>query len=93
VFSGPALADAVSRYNLFCGGGVLPPKWGLGFWHRVPALFSAEEAMAEALEFRHRDYPCDVIGLEPGWHTRSYPATYEWDRERFPDPEGFVRGM
>ena len=31
VFSGPTMLDAVRRYNLFCGGGALPPKWGLGF--------------------------------------------------------------
>ncbi|WP_051250967.1 TIM-barrel domain-containing protein [Paenibacillus harenae] len=93
IFGGPALGDAVCRYNLFCGGGTLPPKWGLGFWHRVPALFSAEETLAEAKEFRRRDYPCDVIGLEPGWHSSSYPVTYEWDPERFPDPERFVREL
>ncbi|WP_169082564.1 TIM-barrel domain-containing protein [Paenibacillus sp. PL91] len=93
VFCGPALRDAVSRYNLFCGGGALPPKWGLGFWHRVPTLFSEKEALAEAMEFRRRDYPCDVIGLEPGWHSRSYPVTYEWDEERFPAPERFVREL
>ncbi|OBZ12607.1 TIM-barrel domain-containing protein [Bacillus sp. FJAT-26390] len=93
VFGGPSLGDAVSRYNLFCGGGTLPPKWGLGFWHRVPTLFNEEEALAEAMEFRRRDYPCDVIGLEPGWHSRSYPVTYEWDAERFPAPERFVRKL
>ncbi|MCC3374549.1 TIM-barrel domain-containing protein [Cohnella sp. REN36] len=93
VFGGPELGDAVRRYNLFCGGGTLPPKWGLGFWHRVPTQFGAEEALAEALEFRRRDYPCDVIGLEPGWHSRSYPATGEWDPERFAEPERFVREL
>ncbi|MBD2871961.1 glycoside hydrolase family 31 protein [Paenibacillus arenilitoris] len=93
LFGGPALGDAVRRYNLFCGGGALPPKWGLGFWHRVPAMYSAEEAIAEAREYRKRDFPCDVIGLEPGWHSRSYPVTYEWDAERFPDPKRFVDEM
>src|SRR5690606_4491144 len=35
VFAGPKAIDAVSRYNLYCGGGVLPPRWGLGFTQRV----------------------------------------------------------
>src|SRR5882762_3054299 len=35
LFAGPAMLDAVRRYNLFSGGGVLPPKWGLGFWYRA----------------------------------------------------------
>lgn len=93
VFAGPTLADAVRRYNLFCGGGVLPPKWGLGFWHRVPTLYSQDEALREARAYREKDYPCDVIGLEPGWHSRSYPATNEWDSERFPDPASFLSRM
>ncbi|MEF3305977.1 TIM-barrel domain-containing protein [Paenibacillus sp. GYB003] len=93
VFAGPTLEAVVRRYNLFCGGGALPPKWGLGFWHRVPKLFDADEAFEEALEFRKRDFPCDVIGLEPGWHSKSYPVTYEWDGKRFPDPRRFVERM
>ncbi|SDD32173.1 alpha-D-xyloside xylohydrolase [Paenibacillus sp. UNCCL117] len=93
LFAGPTLSDAVSRYNLYAGGGVLPPKWGLGFWHRVPKLYSDEETEQEAMEFRKRGFPCDVIGLEPGWHSRSYPVTYEWDKGRFPDPARFVRTL
>ncbi|WP_248925211.1 TIM-barrel domain-containing protein [Paenibacillus hamazuiensis] len=90
LFAGANALDTVRRYNLYCGGGTLPPRWGLGFWHRVPKLFSDREAVQEALEFRRRDFPCDVIGLEPGWHSRSYPVTYEWAHDRFPDPRSFV---
>lgn len=93
LFSGPGLEEVVRRYNLFCGGGTLPPRWGLGFWHRVPALYNDAEVLEEALEFRRRGIPCDVIGLEPGWHSASYPATYEWDKGRYPDPDGFIRGL
>jgi alpha-D-xyloside xylohydrolase len=34
-----------------------------------------------------------VIGLEPGWHSKSYPCTYEWHPERFHDPASFVATM
>ena len=36
VFAGPTMMDAVRRFNLFNGGGALPPKWGLGFMTRTP---------------------------------------------------------
>lgn len=91
--AGPDMLDVVQRYNLFCGGGVLPPRWGLGFWHRTPTLYSDQDVLEEAMRFRERGIPCDVIGLEPGWHSASYPVTYEWDKGRFPDPEGFVSRM
>jgi len=93
LFAGPTTLDAVRRYNLYCGGGCLPPRWGLGFTQRVHRLFSADQALEEALEFEKRGFPLDFIGLEPGWQSRSYPCTFEWDKGRYPDPAGFVKNM
>jgi alpha-D-xyloside xylohydrolase len=91
LFGGPEMLDAVRRYNVFSGGGVTPPEWGLGFWYRMDARATQESALALASEFRDRKIPCDVIGLEPGWQTHAYPCTFAWNRSSFPDPEGFVR--
>ena len=93
VFAGPTPLDAVRRFNLFNGGGVLPPRWGLGFTQRVHRLYTADSVRAEANAFRDRGYPLDFIGLEPGWQSRSYPGTLEWDKNRFPDPRKFVTDM
>ena len=93
VFSGDSMLDVVCRYNLFNGGGALPPLWGLGFWHRVHARFNADQIRSEAKQFEDNDFPLDVIGLEPGWMSKSYPCTFEWQRKRFPDPEGFTREL
>jgi Alpha-glucosidases, family 31 of glycosyl hydrolases len=93
VFGGPSIKDAVCRYNLYCGGGCLPPKWGLGIWKRVPSLYSDSQVLEVVKEYGNRDFPLDVIGLEPGWHSKSYPCTYEWDSERFPEPEKFCKKL
>lgn len=93
VFSGENLQDIVCRYNLYCGGGSMPPLWGLGFWHRVPASYDATESAKEVEAFQKQDMPLDVLGLEPGWMTRSYPCTFEWQRHRFPDPAAFTKSM
>jgi len=93
LFSGKTMLDVVRRFNLYNGGGVLPPKWGLGFWHRVPTLYSDRQVKEEVSEFRKRGFPLTVIGLEPGWQTTAYPCTYEWCRERFPEPEAFVKEL
>jgi alpha-glucosidase (family GH31 glycosyl hydrolase) len=90
VFAGPTAMDAVRRYNLFGGGGALPPKWGLGFMTRTPTAYTAAEALAEVEEFRKRGIPLDMLGLEPGWHDHAYPTSFEWDARRFPDPKGFL---
>ena len=93
VFSGKTMLDVVRRYNLYNGGGCLPPKWGLGFWHRVPSLFTDTEIEREVQEFRDKGFPLNVVGLEPGWKTASYPCTYEWDNTRFPNPQAFTKKM
>ncbi len=93
VFGGPTMLKAVQRYNLFCGGGNLPPKWGLGFTQRVPTLYSDKDIIKEVEEFEAHDFPLDFIGVEPGWHSMAYPCTFEWDTTRFPDPEGFIQSL
>lgn len=93
VFSGKTMLDVVRRYNLYNGGGCLPPKWGLGFWHRVPSLFTDKEIEREVQDFEDKGFPLNVVGLEPGWMTASYPCTYEWDSVRFPNPQDFVEKM
>ncbi|MCH5720798.1 glycoside hydrolase family 31 protein [Niabella hibiscisoli] len=93
VFAGPTSLDAVRRYNLFNGGGVLPPRWGLGFTQRVKTLYTADDVKAEVDSFRLKGYPLDFVGLEPGWQSRAYPGTFEWDKKRFPQPAKFVKEM
>jgi alpha-D-xyloside xylohydrolase len=89
VFAGPSLRQAVQRYNLFSGGGPLPPRWGLGFWYRVQGDYTQEEVLKLAAEFRKRDIPCDVLGLEDNWQSHIYSSSYVWSG-RFPDPAGMM---
>ena len=93
VFGGPTMLDVVRRFNLYNGGGALPPKWGLGFWQRVSRHASDEDVYKEIAEFEKHKFPLSVIGLEPGWMSKSYPCTYEWDNRNFPDPAAFVKKL
>ena len=93
VFAGPTSMDALRRYNLYSGGGAMPPMWALGFWHRLRSLATAKDVESEVQSFEEKHFPLDVIGLEPGWQSRSYPGSMEWSTERFPDPAGFVQGL
>ena len=90
VFAGPSPLDAVRRYNLYTGGGALPPKWGLGFLSRVQTKYTSAQALADIAEFRQNGIPLDMLGLEPGWMDQAYPCSFEWDGTRFPDPKAFL---
>ena len=92
VFGGPTMLQAVQRYNLFAGGGALPPRWGLGFWYRVQSDFKQAEVEGMAEYFRRSKIPCDVLGLEPHWQSHAYSCTYAWD-DRFPDPAKMIKNL
>ena len=89
LFGGPDLAQAVQRYNLFSGGGCLPPLWGLGVWYRASTELGQGEVLGFLREFRERHLPCDVFGLEPGWHSRAYSCSFVWSK-KYPEPEALL---
>jgi len=93
VFAGPTMLQAVERYNLFSGGGAVPPLWGLGVHYRGYTKYGAAETLALAARLRDAHMPCDVWGVEPGWQSRAYSCSFVWDTNRFPDPDGFLRKM
>jgi alpha-D-xyloside xylohydrolase len=92
VFGGPHMREAVQRYNLFSGGGPLPPRWGLGVWYRVKNDYGQDDVTKLAAEFRDRRIPCDVIGLEASWETHSYSSTFVWSG-KYPDPARLVKDL
>jgi alpha-D-xyloside xylohydrolase len=93
VFAGPTMLDAVERYNLFSGGGALPPLWGLGVQYRGYTRFGAKQTLALAARIRAQHIPCDVWGVEPGWQSHVYSCSFTWATNRFPDPNGFLQKM
>lgn len=93
VFAGPHMLDAVKRYNLFSGGGGVPPLASLGVQFRGCGKFGAEQSLALARQLRTDRIPCDVWGVEPGWQTHAYSCSFAWNKELFPDPENFISQM
>lgn len=91
-FAGPKMTQAVQRYNLFSGGGCLPPTWGLGVWYRCKGDFRDSQVKAMADRFRETQIPCDVIGLEPGWQSKAYSCSFTWS-DKFPHPAELVRDL
>lgn len=93
VFAGPGMTDAVRRYNLFSGGGCVPPLWGLGMAYRGLGAFTAAQSLQLAQSFRDDHIPCDIWGLEPGWQTQTYSSSFVWNLKGFPDPDAFIAQM
>ena len=92
IIEGDTITDIVSQYNMLSGGGCDVPDWGLGVLYRCYSRYAADQVIAIADEFRSKDIPLHIIGLEPGWQTRTYSCSYLWS-DLFPDPAGFLAEM
>ncbi len=93
IFGGPTLRDAVQRYNLFSGGGAVPPLWGLGMHFRSASQMPGKQISALARRIRRDRLPFTMWGLEPGWQSHAYPCSFMWNKEHFPDPDAFINQM
>jgi alpha-D-xyloside xylohydrolase len=93
IINGPTMLNVMQRYNLFSGGGALPPFWGLGFQYRANASFTHFDIEKLGNYFREKNIPCDVMGLEPGWQTHAYSCSFIWNNKNFPNPDNFIQDM
>jgi len=84
VFAGPGVGQAVARYNLFSGGGCLPPLAALGPGYICGSMLDAKAICAMGEQLRRDGMPVTSLGLEPGWQTHAYSSSYKWNREKFP---------
>lgn len=90
VIEGKNITDIVSQYNMMAGGGCSVPEWALGVLYRCNGGYNDEQILGVAEYMRKNNIPCDILGLEPGWHTHAYSCTYVWNKERFPQPDKFI---
>ena len=87
----------------------LPPKYTLGYWWSRYWVFTDDEILALGREMREREVPMDVMIVDMDWHLtypamqrrlgndvfdqgRGWTG-YSWNRELFPDPEGFLHDL
>lgn len=69
------------------------PVWSYGIWMSRMSYFSAEETFDVAKRLRENKFPCDVIHLDTGWFKKDWQCDWEFDEERFPNPQEYIRNM
>jgi alpha-glucosidase len=94
--AGPRPDQVVRRFTWLTGVPALMPRWGLGYSGSTMRYTDAPDAQARMADFldgcaRH-DILCDSFHLSSGYTSigdRRY--VFHWNRDKFPDPAGFVR--
>lgn len=98
--------SALADFTKIAGKIPMPPKYVFGYWWSRYWAYSADEFLELGREFRERKIPMDVMIIDMDWHetlpqsSRRYRRDefgqsvgwtgYSWNRDLFPDPEGFL---
>jgi len=96
VIGGERPMDITRRFTWLTGRPALMPRWSLGYSGSTMSYTDAPDAQERMNEFLDRcaehDIPCRSFHLSSGY-TSIGPKRYvfNWNREKFPDPKGFVR--
>jgi alpha-glucosidase (family GH31 glycosyl hydrolase) len=89
---------ALQAYFAVSGRPPVLPRWVLGNWWSRYHRYSADAYLELMDRFEQEDAPFSVAVLDMDWHrVESVPPEYgsgwtgySWERELFPDPEGFL---
>lgn len=90
---GPSFKQILSAYTELTGRAPMPPKWSFGFWISRCGYKSQAEVEEVARQMRARDFPADVISLDPWWMGDPPWTTFEWDRQSFPQPQQMTQTL
>ena len=94
--TGPTLAEVARRYTWLTGRPAFMPKWSLGYSGSTMTYTDAPNAQERLNEFlarcKEHDILCDSFHLSSGYTSIGAKRyVFNWDRVKFPDPQGFVR--
>ena len=95
MIAGPDAAAVTRRFTWLTGRPALMPRWSLGYSGSTMTYTDAPNAQERMAEFiagleRH-DLPCTSFHLSSGYTSigdKRY--VFHWNRDKFPDPAGFV---
>ena len=88
------LAGTVSGYADLTGHQELPPLWTLGYITSKYGYHDAREALGVVDSLKTRGYPVDGMVLDLYWYgVETDMGRLDWDRKKWPDPEGFLKQM
>ena len=96
---GNDVAACLQDFTRIAGPIPMIPRYILGNWWSRYWEYSQDELQSLMQEFRSRDIPLSVCIVDMDWHITKTGNTsdgwtgYTWNRELFPDPQGFIRWL
>jgi len=87
------LDRVVAGYRQLTGAAPLPPRAAFGLWQSRERYRTQDESLDVVKQFRARHIPIDYIVQDwQYWNIKRW-GSHEFDRDRFPDPDGWIRAL
>ena len=85
----------IKDYCRVAGRVPMIPRWALGNWWSRYWPYSQSELQQLMLDFEQHQIPLSVCIIDMDWHivkqdNQSFWTGYTWNRQLWPDPEGFI---
>jgi alpha-D-xyloside xylohydrolase len=88
---GPDLDKVVAGYRRITGPAPMIPRWALGLWQSRQRYETAKASLDVVEGFRSRGIPFDNIVQDWFYWKEDTWGSHEFDKLRFPDPDGWIR--
>jgi alpha-D-xyloside xylohydrolase len=90
---GPSLDRVIAGYRELTGPAPMMPRWALGLWQCRQRYKTQQESTDIVRGYRDRRIPLDNIVQDWFYWKADGWGSHEFDPERFPDPDGWVRAI
>jgi len=91
----------LADFTRLAGPVPMPPRWALGNWWSRYWTYTQKELEGVIREFQEHQVPLSVCVIDMDWHLTNVPnpvgktkgagwTGYTWNRDLFPDPDGFI---
>lgn len=83
-------AAGLKEFTALCGKIPMLPRWAFGSWYSRFHPYTEKELKEVIAKHRDLGFPLDVVIVDMDWHKNGWSG-WEWNEEKFPDPEGFLK--
>jgi alpha-D-xyloside xylohydrolase len=90
---GPKLDDVIAGYRQLTGRAPMMPSWIFGLWQSRQRYETAEQSLNVVREYRQRQIPFDNIVQDWQYWPIDAWGSHEFDKSRFPDPDGWIKAI
>ena len=87
---GNDMDEVIKGYRTVTGKSPVMPKWAMGFWQSRERYKTQYEILDALREYRKRNIPIDNIVQDWSYWPQDAWGSHDFDKVRFPDPEGMV---